>query len=440
MRTLQCGRGELGALQHASARRGGRSVGWSVSSSPRVLPATPRRPQTSVASAPEDSGTGTSPSTSAATSTYDPAATASLLDAVLPTPPPASSTSSSSSSSSSSAAAAAAAATPSGPPDPVDLQALVKELDRLLAAAAAGEDSGGGSGAQAAAGRRAEADAVALAARGAELGLLRGYGRARAVPKRSYTLEELRLNRIEPEQLLSPKDTQLNSVRDAARLAAGAGLVAAAVTQQWDAGQVLAALFGGVAVLTADQVGNGGGGEALLVDTLGRLLRPHSYGARVAAHEAGHLLVAYLVGLLPRAYTLSSLDAFLRYRALNIQAGTRFCDSEFAAEVAAGRLKASSLDRYTCVALAGVVTEYLQYGVAEGGLGDVRQLDAMFRALGFTQKKADAEVRWAVLNTAELLRRHAGLHAELAAAMGRGASVGQCIALIEGRLAGCADV
>ncbi|KAG2424201.1 hypothetical protein HXX76_014734 [Chlamydomonas incerta] len=437
MRTLKCGRGELRARPQTGAH-------WPALSFSRVLPATRPRPRTSVASAPETSGSSTTSGTSASTSrapatstststpTYDPAATASLLDAVLPAPPtPAAA------SRARSASAAAAAATPAAP-DPTDLQSLVKELDRLLAAATSGEEGGGEEGA--AAGRRAEAAAVALAARGAELGLLRGYGCARAVPKRNYTLEELRLNRIEPEKLLSPKDTQLNSVRDAARLAAGAGLVAAAVAQQWDAGHVLGAAFAGVAVLTADQVANGGGGEALLVDTLGRLLRPQTYGARVAAHEAGHMLVAYLVGLLPRAYTLSSLDAFLRYRALNIQAGTRFCDSDFAAEVAGGRLKASSLDRYTCVALAGVVTEYLQYGVAEGGLGDVRQLDDMFRALGFTQKKADAEVRWAVLNTAELLRRHSALHAELAAAMARGASVGQCIALIEGRLAGCADV
>ena len=261
----------------------------------------------------------------------------------------------------------------------------------MLAAAASGEEGGGEPGA--AASRQAEAAAVALAARGAELGLLRGYGSARAVPKRNYTLEELRLNRIEPEKLLSPKvggwgksrekgeeeegeeeegeeegkeegreeegrrrgfreapavgwggpgacgywlggmtrcrsggapghgegawvgasglsrwrprvhryeavlpgpmvpegashpsatmtrlfasspqphqmpmnttnptthtpqDTQLNAVRDAARLAAGAGLVAAAVGLQWDAGQVLAAAFGGVAALTVDQVG-----------------------------------------------------------------------------------------------------------------------------------------------------------------------------------------
>ena len=41
----------------------------------------------------------------------------------------------------------------------------------------------------------------------------------------------------------------------------------------------------------------------------GGVLKP-SYGRRVALHESGHFLVAYLLGWLPRAYTLSSLDAF----------------------------------------------------------------------------------------------------------------------------------
>ena len=39
------------------------------------------------------------------------------------------------------------------------------------------------------------------------------------------------------------------------------------------------------------------------------MLKP-AYGQRVALHESGHFLVAYLLGWLPRAYTLSSLDAF----------------------------------------------------------------------------------------------------------------------------------
>ena len=55
-----------------------------------------------------------------------------------------------------------------------------------------------------------------------------------------------------------------------------------------------------------------GGGESLIIDTLGRLLRP-AYAQRIAYHEAGHFLIAYLVGFMPRAYTLSSLDAFRRW-------------------------------------------------------------------------------------------------------------------------------
>jgi hypothetical protein len=58
----------------------------------------------------------------------------------------------------------------------------------------------------------------------------------------------------------------------------------------------------------------------------------------------------------------------------------------------------------------------------------------------FTQKKADGQVRWAVLNVAALLRRHADVHDQLAAAMASGASVGACVALIECELAGRAEL
>ena len=64
-----------------------------------------------------------------------------------------------------------------------------------------------------------------------------------------------------------------------------------------------------------------------------------------------------------------------------MQAGCLFADGDFAGEVASGRLKSSSLERYTCVALSGVCSEYLQFGKAEGGKADVQQLDGMLRAL-----------------------------------------------------------
>ena len=51
--------------------------------------------------------------------------------------------------------------------------------------------------------------------------------------------------------------------------------------------------------------------EALLLDAVAHTLNK-DYGDRVCQHEAGHFLVAYLLGLLPKRYTLSSLDAWQR--------------------------------------------------------------------------------------------------------------------------------
>lgn len=51
--------------------------------------------------------------------------------------------------------------------------------------------------------------------------------------------------------------------------------------------------------------------------------------------------------------------------------------------------------------------------------------------LQFTQAKADAQVRWAVLNVVEMLRRHRRTHQRLTDAMAQGKSIGECIAVIE---------
>ena len=59
------------------------------------------------------------------------------------------------------------------------------------------------------------------------------------------------------------------------------------------------------------QVANRGGLEALALDAAAHAVFA-GYGQRIAAHEAAHFLVAYLLGLLPKRYTLSSLDAFQR--------------------------------------------------------------------------------------------------------------------------------
>jgi len=81
--------------------------------------------------------------------------------------------------------------------------------------------------------------------------------------------------------------------------------------------------------------------------------------------------------------------------------------------------------------------------IAERGilrLYERQQLDRLLRALGFTQAKADSQVRWAVLNVVTLLRRHSAAHDALAAGMVQGKSVAECVAIIESALSSVTDI
>ncbi|KAG4913965.1 hypothetical protein JHK86_054398 [Glycine max] len=140
---------------------------------------------------------------------------------------------------------------------------------------------------------------------------------------------------------------------------------------------------------TLDAVSFGGGIGSLVVDTIVHSFS-QKYHNRVIQHEAGHFLIAYLVGILPRGYTNSSLDALQKEGSLNIQAGTAFADFEFQEE-----------------------------------------LDLLLKGLGFTQKKSDTQVRWSLLNTVLLLQMHEAARAKVAEALSMGKSVGSCIDIIE---------
>ncbi|KAJ4719553.1 Stress regulated protein [Melia azedarach] len=261
-------------------------------------------------------------------------------------------------------------------------------------------------------------------------GGLRCFGAARQVPQRFYTLDELKLNGIDTLSLLSPVDETLGSIERNLQLMALVGGVAAWNTFGFSPQQIfylsLALLF----LWTLDSISFNGGVGSLVLDTIGHTFS-QKYHNRVIQHEAGHFLIAYLVGILPKGYTLSSLEALKKERSLNIQAGTAFVDFEFLEEVSSGKVSATTLNRFSCIALAGVATEYLLYGYAEGGLADINKLDLLLKGLGFTQKKADSQVRWSVLNTILLLRRHEGARAKLAEAMSTGKSAGSCIDIIE---------
>ncbi|CAH9145226.1 unnamed protein product [Cuscuta epithymum] len=261
-------------------------------------------------------------------------------------------------------------------------------------------------------------------------GGLRCFGAARQIPQRLYSLDELKLNGIETVSLLSPVDSTLGSIERILQLAAISGWIAAWNILHLNPQQILFISLGLMFLWTFDSVSFNGGLSALVLDTTGHTLS-QKYHNRVTKHEAGHFLIAYLLGVLPKGYTLTSLEAFKKEGSLNVQAGTAFVDFEFIEEVNKGQVSATMLNRFSCIALAGVATEYLLFGCAEGGLADINQLDMLLRSLGFTQKKTDSQVRWAVLNTIIILRRHDNALAKLAEVMSEGRSVGSCIDTIE---------
>ncbi|GFQ02409.1 hypothetical protein PHJA_002384800 [Phtheirospermum japonicum] len=261
-------------------------------------------------------------------------------------------------------------------------------------------------------------------------GGLHCFGAARQIPQRLYTMDELRLNGIETSSLLSPVDATLGSLERVIQAAGLLGGFAAFNFFELSPQQIFFSSLGLLFLWTLDAVSFNGGISFLVLDTIGHSFS-QKYHNRVVQHEAGHFLIAYLLGILPKGYTITSLDALKKEGSLNVQAGTAFVDVEFLEEVSKGKVSATTLNRFSCIALAGVATEYLLFGAAEGGLADINSLDKLLKSLGFTQKKADGQVRWAVLNTVLILRRHEKARAMLAEAMSEGQSVGSCVQIIE---------
>ncbi|XP_072954144.1 uncharacterized protein [Typha angustifolia] len=266
-----------------------------------------------------------------------------------------------------------------------------------------------------------------------KLGAIQCFGAARQVPQRLYSLDELKLNGINTSSFLSPVDVTLGSIERNLQFAAVLGALSAWVVFGFSQLQILYVSLVLLFLWSLDLVSFNGGVRNLVLDTIGHSFS-QKYHNRVIQHEAGHFLIAYLLGVLPKGYMLTSLETLMKEGSLNVQAGTAFVDFEFLEEINTGKVSAKMLNRFSCIALAGVATEYLLYGYSEGGLADIDKLDGLLKSLGFTQKKADSQVRWAVLNTILLLRRHEKARLQLAEAMSAGKSVGLCIDVIENNI------
>lgn len=173
---------------------------------------------------------------------------------------------------------------------------------------------------------------------------------------------------------------------------------------------------------TVDTLGFQSRGTTLFLDWFAQN-SPH-YRQRILHHEAGHFLVAHLLGLPVKGYTLSAWEAWRQGH--QGQGGVRVDAPDF--EDYASMLQ--TLDRYCAVWMAGSVAESLVYDSIEGGTDDRQTLREIVTQLNFD---VTIKERQAQQQARQLLRNNWKTYEALVAAMARRASVANCCQLIDDR-------
>lgn len=194
---------------------------------------------------------------------------------------------------------------------------------------------------------------------------------------------------------------------------------------------IIAGLLG---MATLDQVGLDGRIGNILVDWLA--WTSPEYRERVIHHEAGHFLVASLLDIPVRDYTLSTWQAWRQ--GLPGQGGVVFDTQSLEVELQAGGISAQTVNRYTQVWMAGIAAEQLVYGSATGGSDDMQKLRIFWQALGRTPASVQVQQRWSILQAKTLLEKNQGAFEALCQAMAEATPASDCLALIGEQIRGTA--
>jgi len=159
------------------------------------------------------------------------------------------------------------------------------------------------------------------------------------------------------------------------------------------------------------------------------------YKRRMLVHEAGHVLVAYLLGCPVRGVVLDATEALKS--GISGQAGTQFWDESLAREVEENKLTEASVDRYCIVLFAGIAAEGLVYGEAEGGESDENLYKAIISGLQppWGPSKMSNHARWSVLQAFNMLKEHKKVHGAIVQELEKGSSLASLIDTIETTMA-----
>ena len=193
---------------------------------------------------------------------------------------------------------------------------------------------------------------------------------------------------------------------------------------------VTVAVSGCAGLVAIDRFVAKGIGGNLLIDLISR--QSSEYRQRVLHHEAGHFLVAHLLGIPVESYTLSAWEATKAgFPGLG---GGVFDTADIEADLAAGELTAQQINHYCIVWMAGIAAETQTYGDAQGGGDDRLKLQTLYQQTAKaapTPAQINTQLRWALLQAQTLLKQQQESYEALVKAMAERASVTECQQQIE---------
>jgi len=178
-------------------------------------------------------------------------------------------------------------------------------------------------------------------------------------------------------------------------------------------------------------------------ETFSRLVMP-GLSNKILRHEAGHFLIAYLIGCPVEGCVLSSWaalqDARFGGQRNSLSAGTSFFDPDLSEQVNGKKpLSRESIDRFTMIVMAGIAAEAIYFGQADGGAGDEMSL---IRFLGSIRPRSNGatvwtnegirnQARWGALQAVLMLKEYKASYEALVDALERGGGLGECVYAIE---------
>ena len=181
-----------------------------------------------------------------------------------------------------------------------------------------------------------------------------------------------------------------------------------------------------------------------IFETFSRWLMP-GLSNKILRHEAGHFLIAYLIGCPVEGCVLSSWAALQDARfggsqRNSLSAGTSFFDPDLSEQVNGKKpLSRDSIDRFTMVVMAGISAEAINFGQADGGAGDEMSLITFLgsirprsgSATPWTTDGIRNQARWGALQAVLMLKEYKASYEALVDALERGGGLGECIYAIE---------